>query len=525
MATVKSLEYEYNNPNAVLFKRGRFNTPEIVKTSGFINGDDRVKYEYNKALKPESIVTTGLANNLGYKYIYDFTTKKQKYIDDYFSNKRYVTYNYFKDGRMNQKILGNGDTVRYHYDNYARLDSVWAINKQNVVLYSIGVTLDSTGKITRENTNISFGGIIDTSTPNIINGQQSNYAYSPQNRIISADINTISSDNNGNITQIGGIISSTWNDYSQLISYTENGNTTTYDYDPLGHRRQKDNVRYIVDVENYGNILLETDDILTPKSMYVWGDDGLVCRVDPTTNELFYYHFDMRGSVICITDSSGNKVKLYKYDEFGTIYKDTGSISWNNPYRYIGKFGVEFDSKDLYRMKARYYKPSIGRFVSEDPKWNTNLFPYADNDPINNIDPDGNENFSISEFREVWNKSMDNAWQIAYQELSDKNTYINSLSLAINLALIEFSGVKLLSIKKNSQVVSNRRAINSLKRQIQKHINKLDAYIKNPELYDNLDLLKNINSKKLREKIIRGRIQKLQKEIHKFETELSKLLR
>lgn len=444
MATLKSLEYEYTNPNAILFKRGKFNTPEIVKTSGFINGDDRIKYEYNKALKPESIITTGLANNVGYRYVYDFTTKKQKYIDDYFSNKRYVIYDYFKDGRIKLKTLGNGDTVHYHYDSYARLDSMWAINKQNALLYSIGVTLDSTGKITRENTNISFGGIIDTTVPNVINGQQSNYLYNPQNRIISADVNTITSDNNGNITQIGGVISSNWNDYSQLISYTDNGNTTTYDYDPLGHRRQKDNVRYIVDAENYGNILLETDDILTPKSMYVWGDDGLVCRVNPITNESFYYHFDMRGSVNCITDSNGAKIKLYKYDEFGIIYKDTGTISWNNPYKYIGKHGVEFDNNDLYYMKARYYKPGIGRFIGEDPVWSTNLFPYADNDPVNKIDPDGNKaNFYL----DAWRNSLRNTRQRVYNAFNNPETYKTALDATMTLASLEISAGKNIRLK------------------------------------------------------------------------------
>jgi hypothetical protein len=40
-------------------------------------------------------------------------------------------------------------------------------------------------------------------------------------------------------------------------------------------------------------------------------------------------------------------------------------------------------------MRARFYDPTIGRFLSEDPIWSTNLYPYADNNPVTKIDPMG----------------------------------------------------------------------------------------------------------------------------------------
>jgi RHS repeat-associated protein len=47
----------------------------------------------------------------------------------------------------------------------------------------------------------------------------------------------------------------------------------------------------------------------------------------------------------------------------------------------------------LYYMRARYYDPAVGRFISEDPLGfgggDVNLYEYARNNPVTHIDPDG----------------------------------------------------------------------------------------------------------------------------------------
>jgi RHS repeat-associated protein len=60
-----------------------------------------------------------------------------------------------------------------------------------------------------------------------------------------------------------------------------------------------------------------------------------------------------------------------------------------NPFRFVGGWGVIDEGNGLSYMRARYYDQSFGRFISQDPIWNSNLYEYSANDPINFSDPSG----------------------------------------------------------------------------------------------------------------------------------------
>ena len=97
---------------------------------------------------------------------------------------------------------------------------------------------------------------------------------------------------------------------------------------------------------------------------------------------------DAMGSVLALSDSSGNLVTQYSYDPFGNT---TGSgAASGNPSQYIGS---ENDGNGLYFMKARYYSPALHRFISEDPIGyavrSINLHVYSLNSPTNLKDPNG----------------------------------------------------------------------------------------------------------------------------------------
>lgn len=76
----------------------------------------------------------------------------------------------------------------------------------------------------------------------------------------------------------------------------------------------------------------------------------------------------------------------YKYDAFGNEMNKVDSDA--NPFRYCGEYyDKEIDS--IY-LRARYYKPVTGRFITEDPvKDGLNWYAYCDSNPVLFIDLNG----------------------------------------------------------------------------------------------------------------------------------------
>ncbi len=107
---------------------------------------------------------------------------------------------------------------------------------------------------------------------------------------------------------------------------------------------------------------------------------------------LHFYLHDGQHSVRTLTDQAGTVTNQYTYDAFGTLLTQQGTAP--NNYLYTGQ---QFDTlTGLYSLRARYYNPSRGAFLSRDLAGlslrnpvELNRYIYVANNPINSFDPTG----------------------------------------------------------------------------------------------------------------------------------------
>ncbi|OPX41900.1 tRNA(Glu)-specific nuclease WapA precursor [Ruminiclostridium hungatei] len=201
---------------------------------------------------------------------------------------------------------------------------------------------------------------------------------------------TSESNSNNAVNTENSITINEYNALNQLIKVTEGNNTYSYTYNWDGLRASKTvndvTTNHIWDGDQ---MVLETDGTGNVTNKYVRGIN-LIYSGEGANRRYFLYNG--HGDTVQLTSTTGGSIKVYDYDAFGNEKNiDPGDT---NLFRYCGEY-FDKETGTIY-LRARYYDPTIGRFITEDSYWgkdsdplSLNLYTYCGNNPINYIDPSG----------------------------------------------------------------------------------------------------------------------------------------
>jgi RHS repeat-associated protein len=188
----------------------------------------------------------------------------------------------------------------------------------------------------------------------------------------------------------------TWNADNQLLAIAyPDGTSSSYRYDPFGRRIASvdagNETRYVYDGISIEAVYNSLNQLQT----------SYLSRLESLSQgHATYYLSDALGTVRTLTDSTGAVVGNSVYNSFGM------PASGNATAAQLTFSGYQRESvSGLYYAGARYYDPSTGTFLSEDPLPSTNPYPYAGNDPANLIDLYGMQ--ATAEYAELLSTDSD----------------------------------------------------------------------------------------------------------------------
>ena len=221
-------------------------------------------------------------------------------------------------------------------------------------------------------------------------------------------------DSNGNVTRTANGNNSIYDSENHMISMSNSTTSVTMKYDAFGNRVSKavttagvtTTTQYLVEDDvnptGYAQVIEELTGPIGSAAVQRTYTYGLqrISQDQYISNAwlLSYYQYD-GGSVRQLTNSTGQVTDSYEYDAFGNSFTKQGTTPNNYLYR-----GEQYDSDlGLYYLRARYYNPATGRFMSRDPNnpgstdaTGTPIDPrelhkylYAGGDPVNRVDPRG----------------------------------------------------------------------------------------------------------------------------------------
>jgi RHS repeat-associated protein len=296
-----------------------------------------------------------------------------------------ASYTYDQAGRLIGLQSFNSILTTYGYDNADRLIDLENRRSDTGAIATYQFSLDANGNRVQIDETAPITWTVSSGTKD--------YTYNDmKNRLLTAGSLSFAYDFEGQLASLN--TGSTYAfDYEHRLKSISGTDSIQYAYDGSGNRleavRDGAITRYIYDAA--GNLMAEADGLNNITRYYIHGL-GLLAMVN-LADEVYCYHFDAVGSTIAMTDETQAMVNTYAYTPFGSIGNEQETLPQS--FKYVGQHGVMAEPNGFYYMRARYYDPQVGRFISEDPigfaGGDVNLYVYCINNPILFIDPLGLE--------------------------------------------------------------------------------------------------------------------------------------
>jgi len=389
-----------------------------------VNGN-HVGYEYNALGNLTALI---YPDGSEVRYDYDVDGRLVSVTDA----RGTTTYSYNAAGQLTGRSLPNGVTTSYTYDDANRLTGIAHVDRAGQTLLAYEYTLDSAGNRTKVvETTGERGRLVTDYTYDSLH-RLTGVTY-PDGRTV-----TYAYDAFGNrlaMTTLEGETTYIYNDLNQLVALTDpDGEVTSFQYDNNGNLIERTapdaTTHYSYDYENR---LVRVDDGTSLMEFKYDGDGNRIAKVIdgkpieyvndvrwPLTQVLVeqnsasgeirrytlgqvrfaqydsdalarFYLQDGVGSIAALTGPNGQIVRTLDYDTFGAAYIGGGTETT------FGFTGEQYDQETgLIYLRARYYDPTLGRFISQDPysgsmpePQSQNGYAYVGNNPVTFVDPLG----------------------------------------------------------------------------------------------------------------------------------------
>jgi len=371
-------------------------------------GSRTVGYTYDDAGRETAITYPGGSNQVAYTYD---NANRLATVTDW--NSKQTSYAYDDANRMTTATLPNGVVSTSTYDNANRLTGISHV-KGGTTLASATYTVDAVGNRSDRTdlagtqtysydnlyrlTSVTYPGPTTTTysydafgnrTQKVDSSGTTSYAYDDADRLTSvtppspAPVISYTWDNNGNLTNRGSD-SFSWDYEDRMTSANVGGTSWSYADRGDGLRNSATTGgttrTFTWDVNASLPVILDDD------SQYIYGA-GLVAQVSGANT--YYYLADGLGSTMATTDASGAVVNSYTYDVYGKTTASSGSQP--NDFQFAGQ---QTDPTGLQYLRARYYDPETGGFLSREPlalspNFGRNSHSYSQSNVPRLLDPTG----------------------------------------------------------------------------------------------------------------------------------------